>query len=43
MQPIYTDDELAEIEENELEEEMHQSWNEDVDYEEYDSYYDDEY
>jgi N utilization substance protein A len=40
MQPIYTDDELAEIEENELEEEMHQSWNEDVDYEEYDSYYD---
>lgn len=43
LQPIYTEDELAEIEENELEEEMNASWNDDVDYEEYDSYYDDEY
>ncbi len=43
MQPIYTEDELAEIEENELEEELSASWNEDVDYEEYDEYYDDEY
>lgn len=43
MQPIYTEDELAEIEENELEEELSASWNEDVDYEEYDEYYDDEF
>lgn len=43
MQPIYTDDELAEIAENELEEELSASWNDDVDYEEYDSYYDEEY
>ena len=43
MQPIYTEDELKEIEEEELEEEMSASWNEDVDYEEYDEYYDDEY
>ncbi|MBF0578889.1 transcription termination factor NusA [Erysipelotrichaceae bacterium RD49] len=43
MHPIYTEDELEEIENNELEEEMNASWNEDIDYEEYDSYYDDEY
>lgn len=43
MQPIYTEDELREIEEEELEEELSASWNEDVDYEEYDEYYDDEY
>lgn len=43
MHPIYTEDELKEIEENEIEDEMNASWNDDVDYEEYDSYYDDEY
>lgn len=43
MQPIYTDEELAEIQEAEEEEEEKASWNDDVDYEEYDSYYDDEY
>lgn len=43
IQPIYTEDELREIEENELEEEMSASWNDDVDYEEYDEYYDDNY
>lgn len=43
MHPIYTEDELEEIENNELEEEINASWNEDIDYEEYDSYYDDEY
>ncbi len=43
MQPIYSEEELAEIEENELEEELNASWNDDVDYEEYDKYYDEEY
>lgn len=43
MHPIYTEDELKEIEESEMEDEMNASWNDDVDYEEYDSYYDDEY
>lgn len=43
MHPIYTEDELEEIENEEIEEEMNASWNEDIDYEEYDSYYDDEY
>lgn len=43
MHPIYTEDELEEIENAEIEEEMSASWNEDIDYEEYDSYYDDEY
>ena len=43
MHPIYTEDELEEIENNEIEEEMNASWNDDIDYEEYDSYYDDEY
>lgn len=43
MQPIYTEEELRQIEEQEYEEEMSASWNEDVDYEEYDEYYDDEY
>lgn len=43
IKPIYTEEELREIEENELEEELSASWNEDVDYEEYDEYYDDEY
>ncbi len=43
MHPIYTEDELEEIENKELEEEMNASWNDDIDYEEYDSYYDDEY
>lgn len=38
MKPIYTEDELAEIE-AEQEEEM-ERWDEDVDYEEYDEYYD---
>lgn len=42
IQPIYTEDELREIEENELEEELN-AWNDDVDYEEYDEYYDDNY
>ena len=42
MHPIYTEDELEEIENNELEEEENK-FNEDIDYEEYDSYYDDEY
>jgi N utilization substance protein A len=39
MKPIYTDEELAEIEEKEMEEEE-SAWADDVDYEEYDSYYD---
>ena len=39
MKPIYSDEELAEIEEQELEEEN--SWDDDVDYEEYDEYYED--
>lgn len=43
MHPIYTEEELDEIENNELEEENNASWNNDVDYEDYDSYYDDEY
>ncbi len=43
IHPIYTEEELEEIENNELEEEMNASWNDDVDYEEYDSYYDEEY
>lgn len=43
MHPIYTEEELREIENEELEEEANASWNDDVDYEEYDSYYDDEY
>ena len=36
--PIYTEEELAEIEEAELEE--MESWDYDVDYDEYDDYYD---
>lgn len=40
MKPIYSDEELAEIEEQE-EEEALGAWDDDVDYEEYDSYYDD--
>ncbi len=43
IHPIYTEEELEEIENNEIEEEMNASWNDDVDYEEYDSYYDEEY
>lgn len=44
MHPIYTQEELEEIENNELEEELNASWNQDdIDYAEYDSYYDDEY
>lgn len=43
MHPIYTEEELEEIENNEIEEELNASWNEDIDYAEYDSYYDDEY
>ena len=39
MKPIYSEEELAEIEEQEYEEEN--AWDEDVDYEEFDSYYDD--
>lgn len=39
MKPIYSEEELAEIEEQEYEDEN--SWDEDVDYEEYDEYYDD--
>ena len=39
MKPIYSDEELAEIEEQEYEEEN--AWDDDVDYEEYDEYYDD--
>lgn len=42
MHPIYTDAELEEIENNEIEEELN-AYNDDIDYEEYDSYYDDEY
>jgi N utilization substance protein A len=38
MKPIYSEEELAEIEEEE-DEEM-EAWDEDVDYEEFDSYYD---
>lgn len=38
MKPIYSEEELAEIEEAEMEEE--DRWDEDVDYEEYDEYYD---
>ena len=38
MKPIYSDEELAEIAEQEEEE---NSWDDDVDYEEYDEYYDD--
>lgn len=40
LKPIYSDEELAEIEEAELEEEE-SAWDDDVDYEEYDEYYDD--
>lgn len=40
MMPIYSDEELAEIAEQENEDAMG-SWDDDVDYEEYDSYYDD--
>ena len=39
MKPIYSEEELAEIEEQEYEEEN--AWDDDVDYEEYDEYYDD--
>ena len=39
MKPIYSDEELAEIEEQEYEDEN--NWDDDVDYEEYDEYYDD--
>lgn len=39
MKPIYSEEELAEIEEQELEDEN--AWDDDVDYEEYDEYYDD--
>ena len=39
MKPIYSEEELAEIEEQEFEEEN--AWDDDVDYEEYDEYYDD--
>ena len=39
MKPIYSDEELAEIEEQELEE-AEGAWDHDVDYEEYDEYYD---
>lgn len=39
MKPIYSEEELAEIEAQELEEA--QNWDDDVDYEEYDEYYDD--
>lgn len=39
MKPIYSKEELAEIEEQEYEEEN--AWDDDVDYEEYDEYYDD--
>lgn len=38
IKPIYTDEELAEIEESEYEDD---AWDEDIDYEEYDAYYDD--
>lgn len=38
MKPIYSEEELAEIEEAEYEEEN--AWDDDVDYEEYDEYYD---
>ena len=40
MKPIYSDEELAEIEEQEYEDEN--AWDDDVDYEEYDEYYDDQ-
>lgn len=39
MKPIYSEEELAEIEEYEEDEEN--AWDDDVDYEEYDEYYDD--
>lgn len=39
MKPIYSDEELAEIEEQEYEDEN--NWDDDDDYEEYDEYYDD--
>lgn len=39
MKPIYTEEELAEIEAEEQEEEENR-WDDDVDYEEYDEYYD---
>ena len=39
MKPIYSEEELAEIEEQEYEDEN--NWDDDVDYEEYDEYYDD--
>lgn len=38
MKPIYSDEELAEIEDQEND--AYDSWDDDVDYEEYDSYYD---
>lgn len=40
MKPIYSDEELAEIEAQEIEEEE-SAWDDDVDYEEFDEYYDD--
>lgn len=39
MKPIYSEEELAEIEAQQMEEEN--VWDEDVDYEEFDEYYDD--
>ena len=38
IKPIYSDEELAEIEESEYDDDV---WDDDIDYEEYDSYYDD--
>lgn len=38
LHPIYTDEELAEIEDNEIEEEENR-YSDDIDYEDYDSYY----
>ena len=38
MKPIYSDEELAEIEQDEYDDK--EAWDEDVDYEEYDEYYD---
>ncbi len=40
MKPIYSEEELAEIEAQEIEE-AESAWDDDVDYEEYDEYYDD--
>ena len=41
MKPIYSEEELAEIEAQEIEE-AESAWDDDVDYEEYDEYYDDQ-